>query len=287
MAELEEVNFTHSQRPSPAEWESLFNTIIVAVNSLLALGLSLNPAGKLDTDITGDAATVGGMTVEEIVAGEFPYLLKTLADLLVSDNGLVLQGGVATKNAGTANRLDVTACTVLQKVAATGYMDRVELDATYKTTSLPNEVYYLDVEPAAGDFTWDTSHPEGDYVAIAQAHTDVSANIQTVIDVRPLTGTPFAGLAAALTAMPTDGSVTTAKLADEAVTLAKLANIATATLLGRTSEGDGVPEELDAEQVRELLECLPLTGGTLTGTLNLNTTNGRIVLPVGTDKWAT
>jgi len=137
----------------------------------------------------------------------------------------------------------VTACTVLQKVAATGYMDRVELGATYKTTSLPNEVYYLDVEPAAEGFTWDTAHPEGDYVAIAQVQTDASANIHTVTDLRPLTGTPFAGLAAALNVVPPDGSLT----------LAKFADIATSRLLGRVSSGDGIPEELDAPAIRALL----------------------------------
>ena len=52
---------------------------------------------------------------------------------------------------------------------------------------------------------------------------------------------------------PTDGSVTTAKIADGNVTLAKLANMATARLLGRTTAGSGAPEELTAAQVKTLL----------------------------------
>lgn len=52
---------------------------------------------------------------------------------------------------------------------------------------------------------------------------------------------------------PTDGSVTTAKIADGNVTLAKLANMATARLLGRATAGSGAPEELTAAQVKTLL----------------------------------
>lgn len=55
------------------------------------------------------------------------------------------------------------------------------------------------------------------------------------------------------TRIPTDGSVTTAKIVDNNVTLAKLADIATASILGRTTAGTGDPEVLTAAQTKTLL----------------------------------
>jgi len=49
------------------------------------------------------------------------------------------------------------------------------------------------------------------------------------------------------------GAVTTAKVTDKAVTLAKMADVATATILGRTSSGTGVPEALTATQARSVI----------------------------------
>jgi len=51
---------------------------------------------------------------------------------------------------------------------------------------------------------------------------------------------------AVTTAKIADGAVTTAKLADDAVTFAKVQNIATGTLLGRSTAGTGDVEELTA-----------------------------------------
>jgi hypothetical protein len=52
-----------------------------------------------------------------------------------------------------------------------------------------------------------------------------------------------------------DGAVSAAaKLADGVVSLAKLANIATARILGRTTAGSGVPEELTGTQVTAMLD---------------------------------
>jgi len=48
-------------------------------------------------------------------------------------------------------------------------------------------------------------------------------------------------------------AVTTAKIASEAVTNAKLASVSTGTLKGRASADAGVPEDLNAEQVRTLI----------------------------------
>ena len=55
------------------------------------------------------------------------------------------------------------------------------------------------------------------------------------------------------TRIPTDGSVTIAKIVDNNVTLAKLADIATASILGRTTAGTGDPEVLTAAQAKTLL----------------------------------
>ena len=52
---------------------------------------------------------------------------------------------------------------------------------------------------------------------------------------------------------PTDGSVTTVKVADNAVTLAKLAQVTTARLLGRATAGTGNVEELTPAQARTVL----------------------------------
>ncbi|WP_276360221.1 hypothetical protein, partial [Daejeonella sp. H1SJ63] len=49
------------------------------------------------------------------------------------------------------------------------------------------------------------------------------------------------------------GAVTTAKLADANVTLGKLENIATASLLGRSTAGSGAPEVLTATAAKTLL----------------------------------
>lgn len=51
----------------------------------------------------------------------------------------------------------------------------------------------------------------------------------------------------------------TLRIKDAGVTLAKLANIATASILGRTTAGAGVPEVLTAAQTRTLLSLVPGT----------------------------
>ena len=55
------------------------------------------------------------------------------------------------------------------------------------------------------------------------------------------------------TRVPTDGSVTTAKIVDSNVTLAKLANIAASTILGNNTGGAVAPIALTAAQVKALL----------------------------------
>lgn len=184
---LERIDLSVGQKPTEADWEAWLNRVIDYVNAGIPAADLAKTAGKVAISITGDADTVDGLHAAEIVGGSFPQLLKTLIDLITGTNGkLVITGGVATKNGSTANQLDITAIKAIQRVAATGYIDRVELSAKTKTTVLAGTVYYLDLEDAAADYTWGTSHPAGDYIPIAEVTTDASANISVVTDVRPL-----------------------------------------------------------------------------------------------------
>jgi hypothetical protein len=119
-----------------------------------------------------------------------------------TQNGLVLSGGAATKDGVTANKLNITAVKVIQRVAATGYINRVELNAASKTTSVANTTYYLAVPASASDYYWNTVAPTGDYVLLATVSTDGSANIAVVSDQRPMTSTLFGGMGATTKASP-------------------------------------------------------------------------------------
>jgi hypothetical protein len=69
------------------------------------------------------------------------------------------------------------------------------------------------------------------------------------------------------TRTPTDGSVTTAKIANDAVTYAKIQNVsATSRILGRSSAGAGDVEELDAATARTVMSVQPTASPTFTGT---------------------
>jgi hypothetical protein len=191
---IERVNVSTGQVPTEADWEDWLNRAIDKLNAGIApADLVKDAAGKVEISITGDAATLNGKTADQIAAGDFPEVKKTLIDLITGGSGLVLKGGLATKNATIANQLDITACTVIQKVSSTGYIDRVDLPAASKTTTLANTTYYLDVIPGTVDYSWGTSHPAGDYVTLATVTTDASANIATVLDTRPLTATLLNG----------------------------------------------------------------------------------------------
>jgi len=223
MTTLSTLNFTAGQKPTADEWEAFFNDIINVLNSVPADNLA-KTGGKVAISITGDAATVGGLTTAEIVAGDFPEVLETLGDLLClnGDGGLVLDGGAASANGTTANQLDITAIKAL--VLNGDAITRVEIAATTETTALALTTYYLDLEDGASAYTWGTSHPSGDYIPIAAVLTDGSGNIDTVTDTRPLTAALFEGYDCSITATVTDGAITTAKLGADAVTGAKIAD---------------------------------------------------------------
>lgn len=188
------VDLTTGQQPTTADWETYLNTVIDLLNAGLPLSYLANTGGKLATDITGDADTVDGMHAADIIGGDYSDIQKILAYLLIGTgtNGLVFSGGAAVKNGGTANQLDITAIKALLK-KSDGLINLVEVGTKTKTTSAPNTTYYLDLEDAAADYTWGTSHPAGDYLAVAEVTTDASANIDTVTDKRTLTTTLLPG----------------------------------------------------------------------------------------------
>lgn len=197
---IQRVNLATGQKPTDTDWEDFFNRCIDYINAgLQPADLAKDASGKVGISISGDAATVGGKTADQIAGGNFPEVKKTLIDLMTGGSPLVLKGGVATKDGTTANKLNVTTCTAIQKVTSTGYIDRVDLATVSKTTTLANATYYLDIVPGAADFTWGTAHPSGDYMQIATVTTDVNANISTVVDNRSLSAVLLNGFDAKFT----------------------------------------------------------------------------------------
>lgn len=190
---IDRIKLQKGQVPTETDWETWLNLIVDMLNAGLSPQyLAKNLANRVVIDIEGDAKTVGGKTADQIAAGDFPEIKKTFMDLI--GGGLVLKGGLATKNGTTANQLDITPATVLIKDTSTGYISRVEISTPSKSTTLANATFYLDVALNATDYSFGTSHPSGDYIALAEVATDGSGNIATVNDVRPLTSTMLSGM---------------------------------------------------------------------------------------------
>lgn len=187
MPKIERVNLKTGQKPTDIDWEEFFNRAIDKLNQGITIDdLIKDASGRFPVDISGDAQTIGGKTIEQILGGDFPEIKKTMMDLISGGKPLVLKGGQATKSAQTANRIDLPETIIIQPEAITGYINRVDLPAKTIYTALANTVYYLDVVPSATDYTWGTVHPQGSYVTLATVTTDANANIQSIVDTRPL-----------------------------------------------------------------------------------------------------
>ena len=193
MTTLPNVNFAAGRPVRADELAEIINQDRAKINSLPAANLQKTEAGKVQIDIEGDAGTVGGLTAGEIAGADFAVFAKTLAEMLVNESGLVISGGEASKNSGTANQLDITAIVAIQK-DDDGKLDRVELGAAAAVTATGSTTYYLDLVPGAVSYTWDTSHATAPYIPIAQVTTDGSGNISTVTDARPTALAFFDGL---------------------------------------------------------------------------------------------
>ena len=90
----------------------------------------------------------------------------------------------------------------------------------------------------------DTYSVSGTTLTFSAAPPAGTSNIEVVWSIPLAIGTP------------SDGTVSTAKIADDAVTFAKMQNIATARLLGRSTAGTGDVEELTASTARTLLSLV-------------------------------
>lgn len=266
------IDLRTGQVPTETDWESYFNRVIDYLNDgLPADGLATDAGGKVPISITGDAATVGGRTVDQIVGGDVPDVKKTMIDML-SGGPLVLSGGVATRDATTASQLNITAVKLVQKVAATGFINRVELPVSTKSTTLGNTTYYLDVVPNATDYTWGTAHPTGDYATLATVNTDASGNISTVSDTRQLTVKLFQGFDVTMQLQGLDmgagyGVATTTNeliLYHPATAAIKVRQASkTGPVIGTVwhSGNDGVGSGLDADRVRGAVPPLHIIRG--------------------------
>lgn len=75
------------------------------------------------------------------------------------------------------------------------------------------------------------------------------------------------------------GTIGTTALADESVTLAKMADLATDTVVGRTTAGTGVPEALTPAQLRQMMSVgqLARTDYTPVGSTSTTTTSITLV----------
>ncbi len=217
------VDLTLKQTPTVADWEGFFNTIINYINAGIPVEDLKVVDGKLSVSISGDAGTLNGMTAAEIVGGDFPDINKTLIDIIGA--GLVLVGGVATKDINIPTKLNITAIRAVQKITASGHINRVELGAKAVSTVLPNVTYYLDLPAGGLDYSFASDHYEGDYIPIAEVTTNENAEISTVSQtMKPSRMTMLDGLDAKLSIanalIGTINQATTAQAMTSATSLA-------------------------------------------------------------------
>ena len=119
----------------------------------------------------------------------------------------VFSGLVCTKDLSIANQLNVTAGVAFLRQNSDNTLRRQTPVSSTQTTATPSTTYYLFLK-TDGTFQWGpSSSGPSNSIAICQATTDGSGNINVVTDVRQLTTTFLSGFAGLVT-MPTFGQVT-------------------------------------------------------------------------------
>ena len=173
--------FKDGNKPRDYELNGEFDNILTAINGGLNLdNFTVDAGNRLVVNITGDSTTVGGLTVEQIVAGDYTDLKHNLADIA---NDFIYKGGLAVKDINTANFLNVSECTAYFR-GASGII-RVVVSANSFTTVAPSTLHYLDLT-IGGAFHFGAAHAAGTYLPLATVLTDATSNISTVTDLRNL-----------------------------------------------------------------------------------------------------
>ena len=140
---------------------------------------------------------------------ETQYLEATLSIEPLLLTACVFNGLAATKDATTANQLDVAAGNAFLLQADNTLRQRGPGAQQTFTTSVINTTYNLYIQPD-GTFYWSTSNaPAANSLAIATVTTDGSGNIVTVTDKRPTASTLFNGMLGTLTMPPMSVIATT------------------------------------------------------------------------------
>lgn len=226
--------------------------------------------------------------------------LKDFQDVGLFLETYIVLGGYVSKNVTHNNMIDVSPVVV----SINGNL--MQRDFVNFTTSIPSATYYLDFTKE-GDYSWNTSHPEGapnvDYMQLAQVTTDAAANVSVITDeggvrggfrLKPSYQTNFLlnPLASPLDmngfpihdmADPTepqdaitlkyaqDRFISNPLTTDLDVNSKKLTNVATPTADGDATNKQyvdaGLAEKADKQYVDDTF--VPLAGGTMTGPLVL------------------
>ena len=236
--------------------------------TLLMSGTTLNALGVIDGDkgditVTGDGATwtldPGAVTYTKLQSTSAaarllgrgdsgagtPQEISLGANLSMSGTTLnAASSAVAISGTPTTGQVAIWTNATTISGASTLSFNITDLDLAAATRTRPNKVGTTPPGTCAdGDTFW-----KSDAVAGARL-LDCKTNVWTAqgggTGTVTISGTPTTGQVAIWTsATQVQGvsGVTTTQVADNAVTLAKLADMATASILGRTTSGTGDPE---------------------------------------------
>jgi hypothetical protein len=240
-----------------------------AVFDGLALKIDAYTAQTANTFLAAPNGSSGTPTFRAVVAADVPTLNQSTtgsAATLTTTRSITMTGDVTwTVNfdgstnvsaAGTIANSAVTNAKLANMVAST-FKGRVtgstgvpeDMTAT-QATSLLN-VFTSSLKglvPSSGGGTTSYLRADGSFTSVDLSNAGVTGTLAAA-SFPALTGaitTTAGNLATTLS----DNAVTTVKITDANVTLAKMANIATRSLLGRSSAGSGVPQVLTGSTLK-------------------------------------